>query len=146
MNNPYREPDDEGSLRARLAKAEANIAALQSPMRRAAWAGWRWLGWALLVCLGLALASPLAWLCFRGSRWGATARANSEREALRWAKARWPNVEAGSVYCRGGVGEQCIVRAPDGIRYVVHCDDDAPVSNDGCSSGREATPQESGDR
>ena len=140
----YREPDDEGSLRARIAKAEADIAALQSPARRALWAGWRWLGWALLIAAACAVVLvPLGWLCFRGTTTGAPARANAEREALRWAHTRWPALAADRIYCPGRWASPCVVTDPSGVRWLVTCDDDAPKYNDGCNAPRPASAQES---
>lgn len=139
----YREPDDETSLRARMAKVEGRLDAAESAWRTTVWAGWRRLGWALLIALGVAVVLvPLGWFCLRGTTWGTEARLNSEREALRWARSRWPDLPAGRVYCAGRLAA-CVVTDPTSVRWLVTCDDDAPKYNDGCSSAHPASASES---
>lgn len=139
--NAYREPDDENSLRARVAKVEERIAAAESQWRATLWAGWRWLGWALLIAAACAaIGLPIAWYALRTTAYGTSAHANAEREALRWSRTYWPTSDGVRLYCEdsdatGHTGERpCQVRFPDGSAWVVYCDDDPPRFNDGCTS------------
>lgn len=141
----YREPDDETSLRARMAKVEGRLDAAESAWRTTVWAGWRRLGWALLIAFAAAaLLGPLGWFCLRGTTWGTEARLNAEREALRWGRFYWPTLTAAWVYCPATLaGESvCVVRFPDSTTWTISCDDDSPAHNDGCENPKWKRPAE----
>ena len=135
--------DDGATLRPRVEALEAKVARAESAWRSTVWEGWRRLGWVLAMLLAVAAVGGLGWAAFfRGSAWGTAARANAEREALRWGRARWPTLTEAEVYCGGSWLGNCRVRAPNGQVFVVDCDDDVPAHNDGCYSAHIATSQE----
>lgn len=143
-STPFREssPTD---IPDRVAKLEKDVASIQSGFREGVWTGWRRMGW-LVSTLAIIAATLFVGhfvatrTVFRGSVWGVAARRNSEREALRWGKAMWPNLTPAEVYCTpdgipGPVNEEnCYVTDPGHTIWKIVCDDDEPVTNDGCNA------------
>jgi len=141
--NPFRESSPT-NIPDRVAKLESDVKAIQSGWRENVWTGtgWRRLG-ALVSTLTIITAAGLSgWhigtrTVFRGSAWGVAARHNSEREALRWGRDMWPTLQPANVYCtpegpRGLIACDCYVTDPNHTTWRVVCDDDDPISNDGC--------------
>lgn len=148
ITTPFRDssPTD---IPDRVAKLEADVESIQSGFREGVWTGWKHLGW---LVSSLAIIAAILFVghfvvtrtVFRGSVLGAAARRNSEREALRWGKAMWPNLTPAEVYCTpdgipGPVNEEnCYVTDPGHTIWRIVCDDDDPVTNDGCDATRVA--------
>lgn len=86
----------------------------------------------LLVVGILALVVRLGIFTFRGTAWGARARANATREAREYLSVRY-GVVSPAVICHTETlnGAKCeAVIGP--VVVVVTCDDDESVTNDGC--------------
>lgn len=141
---PFREssPSD---LPDRVAKLERDVKSIQGGFREGVWSGWRNLGHVVTTLAIIAAIIGGGYFAatrtvFRGSAWGVAARRNSEREALRWGKVMWPNLQPAEVYCTPdgrpglGVDENCYVTDPSHTIWRIVCDDDDPVTNDGCNA------------
>ena len=143
-SSPFRDssPTD---IPDRVAKLEKDVETIQKGWRENVWIGWRRLGKVLatlatLAATILACHFVLTHTILRGSVWGAAARRNSEREALRWGKSQWPTLTPADLYCTpdgmpGPVMEQnCYVTDPSHTTWRIVCDDDEAETNDGCNA------------
>lgn len=142
--SPYREssPTD---IPDRVSKLEKDVKAIKSGFREGLWSGWKGLGQVLCTLAVITAILGVGYFVgtrtvFRGSAWGEAARRNSEREALRWGRVQWPSLQALDVYCtpdgRPGPNndENCYVTDPSRVIWRIVCDDDNPVTNDGCNA------------
>ena len=143
-STPFREssPTD---IPDRVSKLEKDVESIKGGFREGVWSGWKGLGHVLCTIAIIAAVIGGGYFgatrtMFRGSVWGQAARRNSEREALRWGRVMWPNITPADVYCtpdgiQGPSNEQnCYVTDPGHTTWRIVCDDDEPVTNDGCNA------------
>ena len=124
---------ENSNLKHNLTVARATIATHNKLGKFASGVGW------------FAVALPIAavvvhcgWFVFiRGVAWGEAARRNAEREATAYVTRMRGAAPLGIACVRGGIGDfgsmNCVARMRDArITVTLNCDDDDPVTNDGC--------------
>lgn len=97
----------------------------------------RGVGWFAATVSVLYVIGMLFWFAaIRGTAYGEAARHNSEREATNFAtRVLGPNVQfrvVCSEYSIDGNVQNCLVTREGKNPFNLHCDDDDPVTNDGC--------------
>ena len=125
---------ENSNLRGELAAAKKGVA------RRATLTAFaRGVGWFAVTVTIAAIVLYAGWFCtLRGTAWGERARRNAEREATAYATRVYgtPPLAVACSSAESGALEgelRCVVRynAPIGT-VEVRCDDDDPITNDGC--------------
>lgn len=137
-NNNYRDLDNSLDLTGRVNKLEESVKDFTNEWKANLWEGWRYLGYVLST---LAVLVACAFSLGRSCAFGANARANAEREAVRYTSTNYPMQTQFHAYCHeasgaptGEVACDVTSRTTEGqlVSLALVCDDDPASSNDGC--------------
>lgn len=137
-NNNYRGLDNSLDLTGRVNKLEESVREFTNTWKANLWEGWRYLGYVLSI---LTLLVACVFGLGKSCAFGANARANAEREAVRYTSTNYPMQTQFHAYCHeasgapsGEVACDVTSRTAEGqlVSIALVCDDDPASSNDGC--------------